>query len=151
MELFETLDEAGNPKIYVNELAMRPHNTGHWSQDGCVTSQFEQHLRAVADMPLGSTGLTAPVTVMVNTLGAEQDPEMPLPERFNHVWRRFPQAKIHWYGKGWRAGRKLGHVNVSGSDGSEAGIAQTRKIANLAAGFIVNATWADGYQDEEEK
>lgn len=148
VELFETRDEAGNPTIYVNELAMRPHNTGHWSQDGCVTSQFEQHLRAVADMPLGSTEMTAAVTVMVNTLGAEEDPEMPLPERFNHVWRRFPQAKIHWYGKGWRAGRKLGHVNVSGSDNSGAGIAETRKIANLAADFIVNATWSDGYQDK---
>ena len=72
VELFETVDADGNPEIFVNELAMRPHNTGHWSQDGCETSQFEQHLRAVADMPLGSTRPTAPVTVMVNTLGGDE-------------------------------------------------------------------------------
>lgn len=141
VELFETLDAHGNPEIYVNELAMRPHNTGHWTQDGCVTSQFEQHLRAVLDLPLGSAEPTAAVTVMANTLGAEQDPDMPMAQRFAEVWRRFPEVKIHWYGKGWRAGRKLGHVNVCGNDASPEGIAKTREIARQAASFIVNAQW----------
>ena len=140
VELFETRDSSGQPEIFVNELAMRPHNTGHWTQDGCVTSQFEQHLRAVLDQPLGSTEPTAPVTVMANTLGAAEDPELPVGERFAKVWERFPHVKIHWYGKGHRAGRKLGHVNVSGVD-----VERTRREAELAAGFIVNALWADGW------
>lgn len=145
VELFETTDADGNPEIYVNELAMRPHNTGHWSQDGCETSQFEQHMRAVADMPLGSTRPTAPVTVMVNTLGGEEASDVPISQRFAEVWRRFPSVKIHWYGKDWRPGRKLGHVNLCGYDASEEGIAETRRIANLAAGYIVDGVWEDGY------
>lgn len=145
VELFETVDADGNPEIYVNELAMRPHNTGHWSQDGCETSQFEQHLRAVADMPLGSTRPTAPVTVMVNTLGGEEASDVPIAQRFAKVWRRFPSVKIHWYGKDWRPGRKLGHVNLCGYDASAEGIAETRRIANLAAGYVVDGVWADGY------
>ncbi|WP_448852056.1 5-(carboxyamino)imidazole ribonucleotide synthase [Corynebacterium sp. 335C] len=145
VELFEIRDEAGQPDIAVNELAMRPHNTGHWTQDGCVTSQFEQHLRAVLDAPLGSTEPTAAVTVMANTLGADEDPEQPVAERFDEVRRRFPHAKIHWYGKGHRAGRKLGHVNVSGADGSPEGVARVRREAELAAGYVVNTTWADGW------
>lgn len=143
VELFETVGADGTSEIFVNELAMRPHNTGHWTQDGCVTSQFEQHLRAVLDLPLGSVETTAAVTVMANTLGAAEDPEMPMVERFAAVWRRFPEVKIHWYGKGWRAGRKLGHVNVCGNDASVEGIAKTREIARLAAGFIVDAKWSD--------
>ena len=145
VELFETRDEAGRPDIAVNELAMRPHNTGHWTQDGCVTSQFEQHLRAVLDGPLGSTEPTAAVTVMANTLGADRDPDQPVAERFAAVQRRFPHAKIHWYGKSHRPGRKLGHVNVTGADASPEGIARTRREAELAAGYIVTATWADGW------
>ncbi|MEJ6019905.1 5-(carboxyamino)imidazole ribonucleotide synthase [Corynebacterium sp. H113] len=145
VELFETVDADGAPQIFVNELAMRPHNTGHWTQDGCVTSQFEQHMRAVMDYPLGSVETTAAVTVMANTLGADTDPAMPMADRFAAVWRRFPQVKIHWYGKDWRAGRKLGHVNVCGNDDSAEGIAEVRRIAALSAGFIVNAVWADGH------
>lgn len=145
VELFETVDADGNPEIFVNELAMRPHNTGHWSQDGCETSQFEQHLRAVADMPLGSTRPTAPVTVMVNTLGGDEASDVPISQRFAEVWRRFPSVKIHWYGKDWRPGRKLGHVNLCGYDTSPEGIAETRRIANLAADYIVDGAWADGY------
>lgn len=137
VELFEDAD--GN--VSVNELAMRPHNTGHWTQDGSVTSQFEQHLRAVLDYPLGATDLTSPVTVMANTLGGETSPEMPVRERCREVWKRFPQVKIHLYGKEYRAGRKLGHVNVSGDD-----VEETRRIAALASGFIVGAQWADGYE-----
>ncbi|WP_281163676.1 5-(carboxyamino)imidazole ribonucleotide synthase [Corynebacterium ulceribovis] len=149
VELFEVLDDEGKPAIFVNELAMRPHNTGHWTQDGCVTSQFEQHLRAVVDYPLGSVAPTAPVTVMANILGGETDPEMAVPERFAQVWKRFPEAKIHWYGKGWRAGRKIGHVNLCGADGSAAGIERTRREAALAANFVVNAVWADGWRGED--
>ncbi|WP_295629058.1 5-(carboxyamino)imidazole ribonucleotide synthase [uncultured Corynebacterium sp.] len=148
VELFETRDAAGQPEIFVNELAMRPHNTGHWSQDGSATGQFEQHMRAVLDYPLGDTRPTAAVTVMANTLGADEDPEMPMAQRFAAVWRRFPHAKIHWYGKGHRAGRKLGHVNVTGADASPEGVAATRREADLAAGFIVDATWADGYVEK---
>lgn len=135
VELFEY-----NGDVFVNELAMRPHNTGHWTQDGCVTDQFEQHLRAVLDYPLGSTELTAPVTVMANTLGAETEPSTPLDARVTGVMRRFPEVKIHLYGKSYRPGRKLGHVNLSGRDA-----ARTRREAELAAHFLVHAVWADGY------
>lgn len=135
VELFQVGEE-----IYVNELAMRPHNTGHWTQDGSVTSQFEQHLRAVLDYPLGSTETTAPVTVMANTLGAESNPDMPIAQRVRAVLRRFPHVKIHLYGKSYRAGRKLGHVNVSGRD-----VATTRREAQLAAHYITDAVWADGF------
>lgn len=143
VELFETRDESGQTRIFVNELAMRPHNTGHWTQDGCVTSQFEQHLRAVMDWPLGSVAPTAPVTVMANTLGAATDPDMPMPERMEKVWQKIPHAKIHLYGKPHRPGRKIGHVNVSGADGDK-----TRADAEAAAHFIVHATWPNGYTDE---
>lgn len=138
VELFETIDVAGRPVILVNELAMRPHNTGHWTQDGCVTDQFEQHIRAVLDWQLGDVGLMAPVTVMANTLGAPEDPAMPMPERMREVWRRFPQAKIHLYGKTYRAGRKLGHVNMSGADAT-----QVRADALAAAHFISHAVWPE--------
>lgn len=131
VELFE----AGG-QIQVNELAMRPHNTGHWTQDGCVTSQFEQHLRAVLDWPLGAVEATAPATVMVNTLGGERDPEMPMGQRVAEVMRRYPQAKVHLYGKDWRPGRKMGHVNVTADTVDEA-----RAVAEDAAHFIINAVW----------
>ncbi|HIW96110.1 MAG TPA: 5-(carboxyamino)imidazole ribonucleotide synthase [Candidatus Corynebacterium gallistercoris] len=142
VELFETTDELGQPEIVVNELAMRPHNTGHWTQDGCTTSQFEQHLRAVLDRPLGSTAPLAPVTVMANVLGGEEDPEMPMTQRMDAVWRRFPNAKIHVYGKDWRPRRKIGHVNMTGTDAPA-----VRKDARLAAEFLVTAQWADGWKD----
>ncbi|WP_417554220.1 5-(carboxyamino)imidazole ribonucleotide synthase [Microbacterium sp.] len=110
VELFETDDE----RILVNELAMRPHNSGHWSQDGAVTGQFEQHLRAVADLPLGRTETRAPWTVMVNILGGPADGA--LEDRFAQAMTEHPDAKIHTYGKSPRPGRKVGHVNVSGAD-----------------------------------
>ncbi|MGO1464932.1 MAG: 5-(carboxyamino)imidazole ribonucleotide synthase, partial [Candidatus Corynebacterium faecigallinarum] len=153
VELFETEDEAGQPEIIVNELAMRPHNTGHWTQDGCVTSQFEQHLRAVLDRPLGSTAPTASTTVMANVLGDDTaDPEMPMPQRMDEVWRRFPTAKIHLYGKDWRPRRKIGHVNMSlplgapaeGQAGTEA-VEALRRDARLASDFLVSARWTDGW------
>ena len=138
VELFAFVNDSGEEDIAVNELAMRPHNTGHWTQDGSVTSQFEQHLRAVMDAPLGDTSTLAPVTVMANVLGAEEDPSMPMAERATEVARRFPRAKIHLYGKGHRPGRKIGHVNLTGED-----VEATRRDARLAAGFLVNASWSD--------
>lgn len=137
VELFEAEGE-----ISVNELAMRPHNTGHWTQDGCITSQFEQHLRAVLNQPLGATEATAAITVMANVLGAAEDPAMPMAERVMEVHRRFPQAKVHLYGKTHRPGRKIGHINLCGED-----LHRTRRDAELAADFLVHARWAD---DEEK-
>ncbi|MBB5788341.1 5-(carboxyamino)imidazole ribonucleotide synthase [Jiangella mangrovi] len=109
VELFETTDG----RLLVNELAMRPHNSGHWSIDGAVTSQFENHLRAVLDLPLGSPAARAPYTVMVNLLGGD------LPEvysTYRHIMARDPELKVHWYGKGVRPGRKVGHVTAYGAD-----------------------------------
>ncbi|MBT2485372.1 MULTISPECIES: 5-(carboxyamino)imidazole ribonucleotide synthase [unclassified Microbacterium] len=109
VELFETDD-----RILVNELAMRPHNSGHWSQDGAVTGQFEQHLRAVADLPLGSAAPRAAWAVMVNVLGGPA--QGTLEARFDAAMAEHPTAKIHTYGKAPRPGRKVGHVNVVGDD-----------------------------------
>ncbi len=112
VELFETTDGA----LLVNELAMRPHNSGHWTMDGARTSQFEQHLRAVLDYPLGDTEALAPVTVMANVLGAPQLPAISLDERLHHLFARMPDARVHLYGKEERPGRKVGHINFVGSD-----------------------------------
>ena len=109
VELFETTDE----RLLVNELAMRPHNSGHWTQDGAATSQFEQHLRAVLDLPLGDTSPTAEWSVMINILGGPA--EGGLEERFASAMAAQPGAKIHTYGKAPRPGRKVGHINVVGS------------------------------------
>ncbi len=114
VELFEVPGTDGAaPRVLVNELAMRPHNSGHWTIDGSVTSQFEQHLRAVLDLPLGEVAPVARWTVMANVLGsALDDPTDALAD----VLRADPRAKVHLYGKAVRPGRKLGHVNVSGDD-----------------------------------
>ncbi|MDN6457117.1 MAG: 5-(carboxyamino)imidazole ribonucleotide synthase [Yaniella sp.] len=112
VELFPTPDtDAG---FMINELAMRPHNTGHWTQDGALTSQFEQHLRAVLGLPLGATDPVAPYTVMKNYLGAENHD---LYGAFPLAMQKYPAAKIHAYGKSVRPGRKIGHVNVLATDG----------------------------------
>lgn len=126
--------------LVVNELAMRPHNSGHWTIEGSATSQFEQHLRAVLDYPLGPTNPTAPVSVMSNVLGAASTPEMGLDERVHHALARFPDLKLHLYGKAERPGRKIGHVTVLGS-----ATAQLRRRADLAAGWLAAAHWADGW------
>ncbi len=130
VELFEvpgaTPDEA--PHVLVNELAMRPHNSGHWTIDGAVTSQFEQHLRAVLDLPLGDTSPRAPWTVMVNVLGSTLDE---LTDGLAPVARLDPAVKVHLYGKAVRPGRKLGHVNVSGED-----LADVRARARAAAALL---------------
>ncbi|MBM0235454.1 5-(carboxyamino)imidazole ribonucleotide synthase [Micromonospora sp. STR1_7] len=115
VELFEVRDAAGRPAIVVNELAMRPHNSGHWTIEGARTSQFEQHLRAVLDYPMGDTSLTAPVVVMANVLGGEPG-GMSIDERLHHLFAAEPGAKVHLYGKQVRPGRKVGHVTVLGDD-----------------------------------
>ncbi|MGW9827421.1 5-(carboxyamino)imidazole ribonucleotide synthase [Brevibacterium pityocampae] len=126
MEMFETPDG-----YRVNELAMRPHNTGHWTQDGSVTSQFEQHLRAVLDLPLGDPSARTPATAMVNVLGADRDD---LYRAYLHVLAHDPQVKVHMYGKSVRPGRKLGHVNVYGADAAEV-LARARHAADFIAGI----------------
>ena len=109
VELFETSDG----RVLVNELAMRPHNTGHWSIDGAATSQFENHLRAVLDLPLGPATPHASWSVMVNVLGgAVQD----LEAQEAVVLAAVPHAKVHLYGKAVKPGRKVGHVTVVGDD-----------------------------------
>ncbi len=112
VEMFETTDG----RILVNELAMRPHNTGHWTQDGSVTSQFENHLRAVLDLPLGSPAARAPWTVMVNILGGPGDDAGRLYDGYPHALARDPRLRVHLYGKELRPGRKVGHVNAYGDD-----------------------------------
>ncbi|MGA5537030.1 5-(carboxyamino)imidazole ribonucleotide synthase [Mycolicibacterium nivoides] len=138
VELFETADG----KLLVNELAMRPHNSGHWTMDGAVTSQFEQHLRAVLDYPLGDTSAIAPAAVMANVLGAPQTPTMSMDERVHHLFARIPDAKVHLYGKGERAGRKLGHVNIIGTDMDE-----LRERAVRAAHWLSHGEWTDGWDE----
>jgi 5-(carboxyamino)imidazole ribonucleotide synthase len=111
VELFERPDG----ELLVNELAMRPHNSGHWTIEGARTSQFEQHLRAVLDYPLGETALTAPVVVMANVLGGPSG-GMGIDERLHHLFAADPGARVHLYGKQVRPGRKIGHVTVLGED-----------------------------------
>ena len=124
VEMFEARDGI----LLVNELAMRPHNSGHVTIDAAVTSQFEQHLRAVLDLPLGCPEMTAEVAVMANVLGSQlPDPSSAYPE----VMRTYPEAKVHLYGKSVRPGRKLGHVTVTGADA-----AQARKRAQDAARML---------------
>ncbi len=114
VERFETRDG----RVLVNELAMRPHNSGHFSIEGSITSQFEQHLRAVTDLPLGDPAMAAPFAVMVNVLGGPA--EGPMPVRYPAVLAAHPAAKIHSYGKLPRPGRKVGHVTVVGASLDEA-------------------------------
>lgn len=110
VELFETSDD----RVLVNELAMRPHNSGHWTIDGARTSQFEQHLRAVLDLPLGDSSAREAATVMINILGGPQTGA--ITDRFATAMAQFPAAKIHTYGKDARPGRKVGHVTVAGAE-----------------------------------
>jgi 5-(carboxyamino)imidazole ribonucleotide synthase len=124
VELFETADG----RVLVNELAMRPHNSGHWTIDGAVTSQFEQHLRAVLDLPLGDPKARAPWSVMVNVLGGAYED---LYRSYLHVMARDPGVKVHLYGKTVRPGRKVGHVTVTGDD-----LEDLRARARHAADFI---------------
>jgi 5-(carboxyamino)imidazole ribonucleotide synthase len=135
VELFETAHG-----VLVNELAMRPHNSGHWTIEGSRTSQFEQHLRAVLDYPLGATAMAAPVVVMANVLGgraAEAGWTGPgLDERVHHLMAHWPDVKLHWYGKGQRPGRKLGHVTALGTDLDEVRARATAAARYLADGEV---------------
>ena len=118
--------------LLVNELAMRPHNCGHWTMEGARTSQFEQHLRAVLDLPLGSPALAAPATVMVNVLaGGDGD----VYDRYVHVMAADPAVKVHMYGKPARPGRKIGHVTVTG-DRAHADPAELADRARRAASYL---------------
>ncbi|GGP70201.1 N5-carboxyaminoimidazole ribonucleotide synthase [Saccharothrix coeruleofusca] len=135
VELFET-----DTGLVVNELAMRPHNSGHWTIEGSRTSQFEQHLRAVLDYPLGATDLVAPAVVMANVLGAAEPPEMGPDERLHHLFARFPDAHVHLYGKAERPGRKIGHVTLLGER-----MEDVRERARLAARWLSDGVWLDGY------
>ena len=130
VELFETTEG----RILVNELAMRPHNSGHWTIEGSRTSQFEQHLRAVLDYPLGSPEPTAPVVVMANLLAGGDDVRPAgIDERVHHMMARWPDVKLHLYGKGFRPGRKVGHVTALGDD-----LASVRDRARAAAAYLMH-------------
>jgi len=128
VELFETTDG----RVLINELAMRPHNSGHWSIEGAVTSQFEQHLRAVLDLPLGSTEPRADWSVMVNILGGPS--EGSLQDRYPAALAAHPEAKFHGYGKEPRPGRKVGHVTVVGGEDIEDVVYRARAAAAFFEG-----------------
>lgn len=124
-------------QLLVNEIAPRVHNSGHWTQQGADTCQFENHLRAVCGLPLGSTALVRP-TVMVNILGTDHvDPAV----------LSLPSCHLHWYGKSKRAGRKMGHINICGRDNRELA-ARFQALAALlpAADFAEVQTMADQLQ-----
>jgi 5-(carboxyamino)imidazole ribonucleotide synthase len=144
VELFQTADG-----VLVNELAMRPHNSGHWTIEGSRTSQFEQHLRAVLDYPLGETAMTAPVAVMANVLGGAASGAgwtgPGLDERIHHFMAHWPDVKLHWYGKGQRPGRKLGHVTALGKD-----VTEVRARAVAAARYLADGVVDDSFAFEHE-
>jgi 5-(carboxyamino)imidazole ribonucleotide synthase len=127
VEMFETADG-----LLVNELAMRPHNCGHWTIEGARTCQFEQHLRAVLDLPLGSPALAAPASVMANVLGGD---DQDVYDRYVHVMAADPAVKVHMYGKPVRPGRKIGHVTVTG-DRSHRDVGERRDRARRAARYL---------------
>jgi 5-(carboxyamino)imidazole ribonucleotide synthase len=130
VELFEARDG----RLLVNELAMRPHNSGHWTIEGARTSQFEQHLRAVLDLPLGSCAPATPsgqFTVMANLLGGT-DPDVF--DRYLHVMAADPAVKVHFYGKEVRLGRKIGHVTIVGSPDDD--VVELRDRARRAASYL---------------
>lgn len=127
VEFFHTRDG----ELLINELALRPHNSGHYTIEGCVTSQFEQHLRAVLGWPLGSSALLAPAVATVNVVGPADgsDPA----DRLGRALA-VPGAHVHLYGKAPRPGRKLGHVTVCGR-----ALAPAREAARLAAARLEGA------------
>ena len=100
-------------ELFINELAMRPHNSGHWTIEGSITSQFEQHLRAILDLPLGNPQMSAPIAVMGNILGGDK---VDMYRPYLHLMARKPELKFHHYKKEVRPGRKIGHVNLLGDN-----------------------------------
>jgi 5-(carboxyamino)imidazole ribonucleotide synthase len=142
VELFEVPSAAGGSTLLVNELAMRPHNSAHWTIEGARTSQFEQHLRAVLDYPLGTTTMTAPWVVMANLLGGDSeggtaDPD--LDRRLHLLYGRDPAIKVHLYGKVVKPGRKIGHVTALGDD-----LDDVRRRAQAGAHYLRTGTWLHG-------
>ena len=134
VELFESQGE-----LLVNELAMRPHNSGHWTIEGARTSQFEQHLRAVLDLPLGDPRMAAPQVAMANVFGAGTGTASPdIFARYEHVMAADPGVKVHLYGKQVRPGRKIGHVTALGGD-----MAGLRARARRAAAYLATGTEED--------
>jgi 5-(carboxyamino)imidazole ribonucleotide synthase len=131
VELFDTDGTAAG--LVVNELAMRPHNSGHWTQDGAITSQFANHVRAVLDLPLGDPRPRGTWTVMANVLGGDY-PDMY--QAYLHCMARDPQLKIHMYGKDVKPGRKVGHVNTYGDDLEDV-LERARHAAGYLRGTIV--------------
>ena len=148
VELFETVDG----ELMVNELAMRPHNSGHWTMDGARTSQFEQHLRAVLGLSAGRH--------LADRTG-DRDGQCDWcsirsrrwvwTSGLHHLFARLPEAKVHLYGKGERPGRKIGHVNVLGAPGGslddDAYVADVRERAGRAAHWLSHAEWTDGWDE----
>ena len=133
VQMFEIRDaRSGDPAYLVKDVAFGPHMSGHWSIDGAVTSQFEQHLRAILDLPLGDTRPRARWTVMGNVLGGDYGELYPT---YRHLMARDPALKIHLYGKGVRPGRTIGHVNVSGAD-----LDELRTRANHASDYLQGVT-----------
>jgi 5-(carboxyamino)imidazole ribonucleotide synthase len=118
--------------LLVNELAMRPHNSGHWTIEGARTSQFEQHLRAVLDLPLGDPRLAAPQVAMANVFGGASPDIF---ARYEHVMAADPGVKVHLYGKQVRPGRKIGHVTALGGD-----MVGLRARARRAASYLATGT-----------
>lgn len=121
-------------RLFINELALRPHNSGHWSIEGAITSQFEQHLRAVLDLPLGDTSLIAPFAVMGNVIGIQTDKSTNLFRPYLHLMARIPALKIHQYMKELRPGRKVGHVTLLGND-----LLHLRSEVNHAVDYLSGA------------
>jgi 5-(carboxyamino)imidazole ribonucleotide synthase len=136
VELFES----SSGELLVNELAMRPHNSGHWTIEGARTSQFEQHLRAVLDYPMGDTSPTAPVAAMVNVLGGPPG-GLAVDERLHHMFADEPGVKVHLYGKQVRPGRKIGHVTALGAE-----LDATRASARRAAYWLTHGRAESGEQ-----
>lgn len=124
VEMFETRDG----ELVINELAMRPHNSGHFSIEGSITSQFEQHLRAVLDLPLGSTCLVAKHAIMVNLLGVDDSNDFL--EHYSNALAEHPSVKIHTYGKLARKGRKMGHLTAIGEN-AESIAKEARQAAEM--------------------
>ena len=137
VELFETVSAEGVTSLLVNELAMRPHNSAHWTIEGSRTSQFEQHLRAVLDWPMGQTTMTAPIVVMVNLLGGD-DADPDLDRRLHMLFGRDPGLKVHLYGKVLKPGRKVGHVTALGDD-----LAEVRQRARTGAQYLRTGRWLE--------
>ena len=137
VELFETVSAEGVTSLLVNELAMRPHNSAHWTIEGSRTSQFEQHLRAVLDWPMGQTTMTAPIVVMVNLLGGD-DADPDLDRRLHMLFGRDPGLKVHLYGKVLKPGRKVGHVTALGDD-----LAEVRRRARTGAHYLRTGRWLE--------